>query len=115
MIEGRWRGTSANAKGTTYEFQKLRHAVLHRASGSSPIFYSVYRDAQPPWPLDLGGFPPGHPRQGKILYCIFAVDQDRMRLACEPGGSKDTAEQKRPKAFGAAQTQEFVREAGPSE
>ncbi len=109
VIEGRWRGTSANAKGISYEFKGRSSAVYHRASGPADIAYQLYWEAPPAWSLNLLGFPPG-PYQEKVLYCIVEVDQDRLRLACEPGGEKDTAAAKRPKAFGGPRTQEFVRE-----
>src|SRR5262245_57759906 len=80
MEGGRWRGTSANAKGLSYEFMGNLKAVMYRASGESEIVYRLYRKPQTPWPVDLFGFPPG-PLQSKVLYCIVAVDEDRMRLA----------------------------------
>jgi hypothetical protein len=106
-IEGKWIGASANAMGTSYEFEPDNKAVWRRPGGPASIAYILDTSASP-WSLQLLGFPEG-PLMTKVKICIVAVDGDRLRLDCATVLPTEEEMKKWPTAFGPKTTQEFVR------
>ena len=82
-ILGRWTATSANAQGSSFEFEPV-DKVVWRTHGQ-PFSLAYRLDASvTPWTLDLVGFVEG-PLAGRALYCIAEIAQERLRMDCEPG------------------------------
>jgi len=106
-ILGKWTATSANAQGSSFEFEPV-DKVVWRAHGQ-PFSLAYRLDASvTPWTLDLVGFTEG-PLKGRTLYCIAEIAQERLRMDCEPGAPSAEGARKRPAAFAPEQTQEFER------
>lgn len=106
-VQGKWNGTSANAKGTSYEFEPGNKAVWRRPGGPASIAY-ILDTSLSPWSLQLLGFPEG-PLMTKVKICIVAVDGDRLRLDCATVLPTEEEMKKWPTAFDPKTTQEFVR------
>jgi hypothetical protein len=107
-LEGKWNGTSANAKGTSYEFEPANKAVWRRPGGPASIAYILDTNVTP-WSLQLLGFPQG-PLMTKVKICIVAVDGHRLRLDCATVLPTEEEMKKWPTAFDPKTTQEFVRD-----
>jgi hypothetical protein len=106
-IQGKWNGASANAKGTSYEFEPDNKAVWRRPGGPASIAY-ILDESATPWTLQLLGFPQG-PLMTKVKICIVAVEGERLRLACATVLPTEEEMKKWPTAFDPQTTQEFVR------
>jgi hypothetical protein len=106
-VQGKWVGASANAKGTSYEFEPGNKAVWRRPGGPASIAY-ILDTSVTPWSLQLLGFPEG-PLMTKVKICIVAVAADRLRLDCATVLPTEEEMKKWPTAFDPKTTQEFVR------
>jgi hypothetical protein len=106
-IVGQWSATSANAEGSSFEFEPA-DKVVWRTHGR-PFSLAYRLDATvTPWTLDLVGFTDG-PLAGRTLYCIVEIAGKRLRMDCEPGAPNAAGAGKRPAAFVPEQTREFER------
>jgi hypothetical protein len=106
-ILGNWTATSANAAGSSFEFEPGDKVVWRTDGQALSLAYRLDRSVTP-WTLDLIGFAEG-PLKGRTLYCIAEIAQGRLRMDCEPGGPNAEGVAKRPAAFVPGQTQEFER------
>ncbi len=109
-LEGKWNGTSANAKGTSYEFEPANKAVWRGPGGPASIAY-ILDTGVTPWTLQLLGFPKG-PLQTKVKICVVDAVEDRLRLDCATVLPSEEEMKKWPTAFDPKTTQEFVRATG---
>ena len=106
-LTGEWVATSDNAEGTAFVFREDSTA-LWLLPDTFRLRYAADRGASP-HTLDLSGFGRG-PLQGYLLYCIYEfVEDDTLRLDCEPGVPGERGARIRPGVFGAQQTQTFAR------
>jgi hypothetical protein len=106
-LVGKWTATSANAQGSSFEFEPADKVVWRTHGQAFSLAYRLDRSVRP-WTLDLVGFTAG-PLTGRTLYCVAEVAQDRLRMDCEPGTPDAEGVAKRPTAFVPGQTQEFER------
>lgn len=104
---GKWVGASANAKGTSYEFEPSNKAVWRRPQGPASIAY-ILETGETPWTLQLLGFPQG-PLASKVKICVVEVQAERLRLDCATVLPTEEEMKKWPTAFDPKTTQEFVR------
>lgn len=107
-IEGKWIGSSANAKGTSYEFNADDSARWTPPGGAPASIGYILDGTTTPWSLQLLGFPQG-PLMTKVKICVVAVDGDRLRLHCATVLPTEEEMKKWPSAFDPKATQEFVR------
>jgi hypothetical protein len=106
-ILGKWTATSANAAGSSFEFEPADKVVWRTDGQAFSLAYRLDRSVTP-WTLDLVGFAEG-PLKGRTLYCIAEIARGRLRMDCEPGAQNAEGVAKRPAAFVPEQTQEFER------
>jgi hypothetical protein len=106
-IVGRWTATSANATGSSFEFEPADKVVWRTRGGPFSLAYRLDVGVTP-WTLDLVGFATG-PLKGRTLYCIAEIARERLRLDCDPGAPSAEGARNRPAAFLTDETQEFER------
>lgn len=108
-LVGEWQATSENAEGTSFVFRDDGTA-LWLLPDTFRIQYEADLDASPK-ALDLSGFESG-PLEGYVLYCVFELEGEELRLDCEPGVASERGAGIRPDEFGDEQTQTFARRDG---